>query len=226
MSLEDEFHAAVLRGYQEVGKETGYWANYFIRDVKNLGALTVAKKLLSKKADGIPATGLQTLIDHHRADLSIEALVLSSAFSSLFTAEELDEAQFRLHAVPAHAFRRKISPLEIRIEDLNAGKIYREGAACTVVLNAYERSEAARKLCIAKYGARCKVCEMTFGEVYGEIGEGFIHVHHIRPLAAVRKEYELNPVKDLLPVCPNCHAMLHSHDPPLTVEELRQIMSL
>jgi len=64
---------------------------------------------------------------------------------------------------------------------------------------------------------------MSFEEQYGDIGKGFIHVHHKKPLAAIRSEYSINPKIDLIPVCPNCHAMLHSSNPPLSVEKLKMI---
>ncbi len=66
---------------------------------------------------------------------------------------------------------------------------------------------------------------MSFQERYGEIGRGFIHVHHRKPLALRRAEYKLRPTIDLVPVCPNCHAMLHTKTPPLGVDELREIMA-
>jgi len=65
---------------------------------------------------------------------------------------------------------------------------------------------------------------MAFEERYGEIGKGFIHVHHKRALAALGKHYRLNAVQDLVPVCPNCHAMLHKREPPCDVEQLRAIL--
>jgi len=64
---------------------------------------------------------------------------------------------------------------------------------------------------------------MSFEQRYGPIGKGFIHVHHKKPLAS-REVYNLDPVEDLVPVCPNCHAMLHTYDPPLTVDELKKAM--
>lgn len=226
MSIEDEFHEAMLDGYRRTGAETGYWAGYFNRDVLHNGGLAIAKKLLTMSTrEGPPSKGLQALIDHGRADLSVEALVLSVKFRSLFTDEELRTAQTRLNAIPSHGFRRRVPAAEIRIEDMRNDLPYREGAVQTVTVNSYERNEAARKACIQKHGARCAVCEMTFSKVYGEIGEGFIHVHHVKPLAAIRVEYELVPAKDLVPVCPNCHAMLHTHDPPLSIVELRRIIS-
>jgi 5-methylcytosine-specific restriction protein A len=65
---------------------------------------------------------------------------------------------------------------------------------------------------------------MEFQDVYGEIGRDFIHVHHKKPLAGRRDDYKVNPAIDLVPVCPNCHAMLHSSDPPLGIDELKQKM--
>jgi len=225
MSLEEEFHEAMIDGYQNTGKATGYWANYFIRDVMQLGGLAAAKKLLKKGASGSPGKGIQTLIDHGRADLSLEACVVFSKFASLFTQKERDEAKSRLDAIPLHGFRRRVPPSEIRIEDLDENLKWREGAARKVIVNGYERNEKARKACIAKHGVRCAACKMTFAKVYGEIGKGFIQVHHIKPLAGIRQEYEIDPIKDLVPVCPNCHAMLQTHDPPLSVAELRVILA-
>lgn len=58
-------------------------------------------------------------------------------------------------------------------------------------------------------------------KIYGEIGAGYIHVHHLKPLAEVTGEREIDPIADLIPVCPNCHAMLHRASEP-TIEELRE----
>jgi 5-methylcytosine-specific restriction protein A len=46
------------------------------------------------------------------------------------------------------------------------------------------------------------------------------------PISTIGKEYLLDPVKDLVPVCPNCHAMLHRgiNGRVLTVEELRNVV--
>lgn len=88
-------------------------------------------------------------------------------------------------------------------------------------MNVHERNPAARRACIEHHGCRCAVCGFSFGETYGSIGEGVIHVHHLVPLSEVDEEYEVDPEDDLRPVCPNCHAMLHVQNPPLSVEELR-----
>lgn len=101
-----------------------------------------------------------------------------------------------------------------------------EGAKKEIVVNRYERSREARDKCIAVNGCKCAVCGMDFEKVYGEIGRGFIHVHHIVPISSIGKEYKLDPVKDLVPVCPNCHAMLHRKEPPHTIQELKEMLTI
>ncbi len=100
-------------------------------------------------------------------------------------------------------------------------KLY-EGALVKVMANKYERNQRARKECVKKKGYRCLVCGFDFKVTYGEIGENFIHVHHLVPISSIGKEYKLDVDKDLVPVCPNCHYMMHRKDPPYTVEELKK----
>lgn len=99
-----------------------------------------------------------------------------------------------------------------------------EGATRTILVNAYERNPKARRLCIDHYGPSCSVCGLNFGVVYGAEAEGFIHVHHLRLLADIRAEYDVDPVKDLRPVCPNCHAMLHRRVPPYDIEYVKDLL--
>jgi 5-methylcytosine-specific restriction protein A len=112
------------------------------------------------------------------------------------------------------------------LEELVHPELYFEGAGVAVTVNRYERNPAARAACIAHYGATCQVCDMDFVAIYGDIGKGFIHVHHLKPLAEIDAEYSVNPIFDLRPICTNCHAMIHTPKaplPPLTIQSLRQI---
>lgn len=99
-----------------------------------------------------------------------------------------------------------------------------EGAVKQATINAYERDPKARAACIAKYGVICQVCDFNFETKYGEIGKGFIHVHHIVDIATVGKSYQVDPINDLIPVCPNCHAMLHTETPAMSIEKLKQLI--
>jgi 5-methylcytosine-specific restriction protein A len=166
--------------------------------------------------------GLQALIDAGRPDLSMEALVLEDRFKPLFSKAELSEARKRLNALPKYTNRRRVEPADIFPDTLPSDVKYRVRAARRVLVNAYERDPRARRACLQVHGHTCKACGVDFEKRYGSIGKGFIHVHHIKPLAILRRGYLLNPRRDLIPVCPNCHAMLHSSNPPLAVAELKQ----
>lgn len=107
-------------------------------------------------------------------------------------------------------------------EEVAADRDLFEGAIRVTRVNAYERNPTARKLCIQHHGSTCVVCEFEFGKVYGEIGQGYIHVHHLLELGQIGHEYRVDPVADLRPVCPNCHAMLHRSRPALSIEHLRE----
>jgi len=110
-------------------------------------------------------------------------------------------------------------------DEIESTKSFYEGAVKQVKVNRYERDKGARVICIKKFGACCSVCGFDFGKKFGKIGEGFIHVHHLKPLSEIRKGYKLNPIEDLRPVCPNCHAMLHQRKPePYAIEELKAIL--
>jgi 5-methylcytosine-specific restriction enzyme A len=90
----------------------------------------------------------------------------------------------------------------------------------------YERSRINRAACIEIHGTACNICGFSFGEVFGGLGEGFIHIHHIVPVSETGGKYILNPRKDLIPVCPNCHAMLHRRKVVLFPNELKEILAM
>ena len=83
-----------------------------------------------------------------------------------------------------------------------------EGEVLQRMASFYERDPRAREACLAKLGYKCVVCSIDFSTVYGAVGEKFIHVHHIVPLSARSRSSETR-INELVPVCPNCHAMLH-----------------
>lgn len=99
-----------------------------------------------------------------------------------------------------------------------------EGARRRISVNAYERNLVARQKCIEHYGPRCIICGFDFEEVYGDIGHGFIHVHHLKPIAEIGETYEVDPINDMRPVCPNCHAMIHRKKPAYSLEEVRDFL--
>jgi 5-methylcytosine-specific restriction protein A len=223
-ALEKELERELLDNYTRAGREMGYWGRYFLRELCKKGGLVTAKRMLKSANNNITPAGLQTLIDAGRTDLSVEATVQKQKYRPLFTPAELAEARRRLGNMPAYVRRKKVLPEHNFPDELSSSMEFIEGARRRVTVNAYERKPAARRACIAKYGRRCAACDISFEERYGPIGKSFIHVHHKKPLAARRGKYKLNPTKDLIPVCPNCHAMLHTQNPPLGIDELKNIL--
>jgi len=104
-------------------------------------------------------------------------------------------------------------------------KVYTEGTPNQVLVTKYERNPFARKTCIQHFGLSCSICEFDFEKKYGELGNGFIHVHDLKQVANIKKEYKIDPIKDLRPVCPNCQAMIHKLKEPYTIEEMKEKMN-
>lgn len=102
---------------------------------------------------------------------------------------------------------------------------YLEGKRKEQKIMRIERSSSAREKCIEIKGTTCQICGMNFEKKYGEVGKNFIEVYHIKPINEVDEEYIVDP-KDLIPVCSNCHSMLHRNinGKKLSVEELVKLI--
>lgn len=111
------------------------------------------------------------------------------------------------------------------ISESKSEKYLTEGKSKTISVNIYERNNQARKECIEHFGMNCQVCGFNFMERYGEIGKNFIHVHHKIEISTIGKKYRINPKTDLIPVCPNCHSMLHKRKPAYSIAELKKIIN-
>ena len=85
-----------------------------------------------------------------------------------------------------------------------------EGEQETIFTTKYERNPQARAACLAYHGYTCKICGMSFEKTYGPEFKDIIEVHHIVPLNQIGEAYVVDPINDLIPVCPNCHTALHS----------------
>ncbi len=89
-----------------------------------------------------------------------------------------------------------------------------------IKVNRYERDKKARDACLSHYGYVCQVCRVKLSHIYGATAESLIHVHHIKPISEIGESYIVNPVLDLIPVCPNCHAVIHLKRPPYSPYEV------
>ena len=106
-------------------------------------------------------------------------------------------------------------------EEISETEGFYEGARKQISVNTYERDRTARDKCLQHYDTRCAVCGKDMSEIYGPEATGLIHVHHLKPLSEVKGGYQVNPIADLRPVCPNCHAVIHRRRPPYKIEEVK-----
>ena len=89
----------------------------------------------------------------------------------------------------------------------------------------HQRNPKLRSLCIEAYGNKyeCVVCGMNFVKAYGEIGKEFIEVHHLYPISETDGEHEVDPATDMIPLCSNCHSMIHRLADPADWQRLKEM---
>ena len=139
------------------------------------------------------------VVDHNNQELAFKQLKANGLNSQLQGPEMVKNSLLLTHI---------LDNLDVSF-DKNTGS-YVEGEAIRRSVTSYERNLIARDECIKKYGYTCQVCGINFEEKYGEVGKNFIHVHHGEFISSFKGiEHEINPIDELKPVCPNCHAMLH-----------------
>lgn len=92
----------------------------------------------------------------------------------------------------------------IGIDDIEADSSALEGTPVEAISRRYERKPLNREICLSGRGRRCLCCNMDFGEVYGDIADEFIEVHHTTPALEIGLGYLINPITCLVPICSNC----------------------
>lgn len=102
---------------------------------------------------------------------------------------------------------------------------YPEGALTRVQANRFERDRRNRAAAIAIHGSTCKGCGLEMAARYGSVATGLIEVHHVTPVSELGEARVIDPATDLVPLCPNCHAVVHRRTPPFAIEELRTILA-
>lgn len=110
--------------------------------------------------------------------------------------------------------------------DSKSQNSFREGTPNQVTLTRYERNPYARKVCLDHYGYTCVICDFNFENIYGTVGKDFIHVHHLTGIAGVGESHKTDPIRDLRPVCPNCHAMIHRRKEAYSIDEVKQFIEI
>lgn len=100
-----------------------------------------------------------------------------------------------------------------------------EGAAMLATIHRRERSRRNRLLCLMIHGSRCVACGLVTSDQYGHAGT-IIQIHHLQPLMLCEMPRVYDPRTDLVPLCPNCHAAIHTRRPiPYSIEELKEMLN-
>lgn len=97
-----------------------------------------------------------------------------------------------------------------------------EGFRTEIIKEVSKRHKSLVELAKRKYGKKCSVCEFDFGKTFGNHGDGFIEIHHLKPIAKGKRQ---TTIEDVRPVCPNCHRMLHRGNVLLSIEDLKKIIN-
>lgn len=119
-----------------------------------------------------------------------------------------------------------ILPIVEKIESLDTEvEGFPEGALITTKSNRYERDRRNRAAALSIHGSSCLACGINMGSLYGNIAEGFIEIHHITPVSQLGDGYVIDPRRDLVPLCPNCHSVAHRRTPPFSIQEIRQFLN-
>lgn len=128
-------------------------------------------------------------------------------------------------------FTNDLSDIDIQLQVYNVEKSQvdkdlLEGVQKVLTITTYERNKEAREKCIEIHKCMCAVCGFDFEKTYGNFGKGYIHVHHLKPISEIRTEYKIDPENDLVPICPNCHSIIHrDKNKILTINELKDIIN-
>ena len=225
--------SAMLAGFEQALRDSAdnakrlkpsYPAKAFRRMLAEYGGKGTADRLLATLD---PASGFTELFMRGKENLklSLEYVVLQSPWRTLFTPDQLAVARRRLLEVECELLPEDSTSTHYTSPDeVPSSESYLEGAGKQVVVNAFERSATARARCIAHYGPSCVVCGFEFARAYGIVADGYIHVHHLKPLSTLNREYEVDPVADLRPVCANCHSVIHLGGQLRTIEEVQQMV--
>lgn len=161
----------------------------------------------------------------------LESIAKASENNKELSYSRLQELGLKSHLqggikVPDNILSHILDNFDVVFDDLS--QTYSEGAAHELSITIFERNQQARSACISKYGYSCQICGFNFEKAYGLIGKEFIHVHHTDFISSAGGiAHNINPVKELIPVCPNCHAMLHRklNGKYLTPTQLKELIA-
>lgn len=212
----DNFSARLLRSMAEADEHSKK-TFLLLLDQARLEGLTVYLAVNGVTVDALPNSG--------ETWRKFELDVTSRLGSSTPTVQLVSEQALVTSSACLSMAMALLSVEEIMADATGLSSGMPEGALMAVKVNRYERSPANRAACLAHFGTICQACGFDFLKVYGLLGEGFVEVHHRIPVSMMGPDYFVNPINDLVPLCSNCHSMVHKCNPPLSIEELSKLIT-
>ncbi|MEA2099621.1 MAG: HNH endonuclease [Campylobacterota bacterium] len=202
--------------------------NIFTQQVRNLKSHNTFENLglavYHSKEKG-ERSGSFRITNHGKKYLAENITIVNYLLNNHFDSQELKDAFGK-----AHINRNK--PQEIEIFDENL-LIY-EGMENITSSKKYKRSKLLRDKAIKHFTdengrIKCKVCDFDFEEFYGEHGKAYIEIHHQKPVFQFdgddMKQTITQALKNLIPVCANCHRMIHrSRENSLSCDDMKKIV--
>jgi predicted HNH restriction endonuclease len=70
----------------------------------------------------------------------------------------------------------------------------------------------------------CEICGFSFTRTYGSAASDYCEVHHLLPLSEVEHAIRTR-MEDLAILCSNCHRVVHLHNPPYTLLQVRSMLA-
>lgn len=157
---------------------------------------------------------------------------LKKLFGKLYSIEQIKREEDTQRKRKTNGFKRYIefrefeqgAIIEENQPDLKDNEESRtEGGKKVIISIVSERDPRLRKSAIKIHGTTCIACKFNFKTTYGLFGEGFIEIHHVKLLSGASIPTKTNPRTDLVPLCSNCHRMIHRKKGiTLSIEELKQ----
>jgi 5-methylcytosine-specific restriction protein A len=212
-----------------ISKESHFIAHYLAKyadsyDTLNLGNNTKTHNAICEVLD-ISESSFRRLRDEYdgfyenrKGFPNPESRKSRVEFKSRF--EQIEQYEY-LSEIKSILLKNK---LDIKFDEIATDEILYEGGKVRIEINRYERSTKAKNECLKHYERKCILCGFE-DKTSKYINIDIIEVHHLKPLSEINEKYIVNPIKDLRPVCPNCHRALHSKNPAYGIEELKMMLN-